>query len=36
MANVLEGDIIINSEFNLQSRYYVPFKINTFGKVWAP
>ena len=35
MANVLDCDILV-SEFELQSRYYVYFRINTLGKGMSP
>ena len=31
VANVLDCDIVV-SEFELQSRYYIPFQTNTLGK----
>ena len=35
VANVLDSDIVV-SEFELQSRYYVQFRINTLGKCMNP
>ena len=31
MANVLDSDIAV-TEFELQLRYYIPFRTNIFGK----
>ena len=35
VANVQDCDIVV-SKFDLQSRYYVPFRTNSFRNVWTP
>ena len=35
VANVLDNNVVV-SEFELQSRYYVHFRMDIVGKVWIP